>query len=129
MGRVEKFSAKDLADHTKNKEFPKGLKLDDIRNSLLKIHDEAHGKDYRGSDSDKLDKIAEHPYVEHLTDMMHNSGMHPGDISPRNMGVYVHPVTGHRHPVMIDWGFSKDIAKKYDKARKNIIVRRRQLGY
>ena len=118
MGRVEKYNAKDLANHTKNEDFPKGLTHHQIIDSMEHEHRSAHGQhSYEPKDHDK---IVEHPYVSNMISMMHDSGMHPGDLAPRNMGIYVHPVTGHRHPVIIDYGFSNDIAKKYRKARHNM---------
>jgi hypothetical protein len=120
MGRVEKYNAKDLANHTKNEDFPKGLKHDQIVDSLKHEHSMAHGNRSHSIEPKDHDKITEHPFVSNMISMMHDSGMHPGDLSPRNMGIYVHPVTGHRHPVIIDYGFSNDIAKKYHKARMNI---------
>jgi tRNA A-37 threonylcarbamoyl transferase component Bud32 len=124
MGRVEKFNAKDLANHTKNRDFPKGLNLDQIKNAMLHEHALAHGgRSYQSStDENQHQKLVEHPYVSNMIDMMHNSDMHPGDISPRNMGIYVHPHSGHRYPVMTDWGFGNDIAKKYAKARKKMNI-------
>lgn len=126
MGRVEKYNAKDLANHTKNEDFPKGLKHEQIYNSLNYEHNQAHGgRNWSHTQEPKdHDKIIEHPYVSSMISMMHDSGMHPGDLSPNNMGVYVHPVTGHRHPVIIDYGFSNDIAKKYHKARMNMSKKR-----
>jgi hypothetical protein len=118
MGRVEKYNAKDLANHTKNKEFPKGLTHHQIIDSMEYEHKCAHGQ--HALEPKDHDKVIEHPYVSNMVSMMHDSGMHPGDLDPRNMGVYVHPVTGHRHPVIIDYGFSNDIAKKYRKARHNM---------
>lgn len=116
MGRVEKFNAKDLANHTKNADFPKGLTHAQIQDSMMYEHRAAHGQNY-GSAPKNHDKIMDHEHAREMVNMMHDSGMHPADLSPRNMGIYVHPVSGYRHPVIIDYGFSNDIAKKYTKAR------------
>lgn len=117
MGRIEKFNTKDMANATKTKEFPKGLSLHDVTDTMEYHHRMAHGSNHY---DEKLERISQHPYMENMIDMMHNSGMHPGDIAPRNMGIYVHPVTGKRHPVMCDWGFNSDIEKKYTKARRKM---------
>ena len=121
MGRVEKYNAKDLAESTKNKDFPKGLKHDEITTAMRYHHDQAHGQHplLNGYSNDHLEKVSDHPWVENAISMMHDSGMHPGDLRPANMGIYTHPVTGKKHPVVIDFGFSNDIAKKYNKARNN----------
>jgi hypothetical protein len=84
MGRVEKYNAKDLANHTKNEDFPKGLTHHQIIDSMEHEHRSAHGQhSYEPKDHDK---IVEHPYVSNMISMMHDSGMHPGDLAPRNMG-------------------------------------------
>jgi hypothetical protein len=122
MGRVTKLNTKDLAEATKNKEFPKGLKHSEIKDALMHEHNQAHGQrvGYGSTHSDEhLEKVKEHPWVEHTIDMMHNTGMHPGDLNTGNMGIYHHPVTGKKHAAIIDWGFSNDIAKKYTLARRN----------
>jgi len=119
MGKVSKFNAKDFGEATKTKDFPKGIKLGDAQSAMMHHHSMAHGQGSRlnGHSEESMDKISNHPWVEHAISMMHDSGMHPGDVSPRNMGIYTHPVTGKKHGVMIDYGFSNDIAKKYHKAR------------
>lgn len=129
MGRVDKFNAKDMASATKTKEFPKGLKLDEVTTTMKYHHDQAHGQRpyLNGYSEEHMEKVADHPWVSNAISMMHDSGMHPGDVSPRNMGIYTHPVTGEKHPVMIDYGFSNDIAKKYSTARMNMIKKKR--GY
>ena len=129
MGRVDKCDAKGIAEATKTKDFPKGLKHDDIQGAMMHGHEMAHGqgRHYTPEEHDKMDKIKQHPWVEHAIDMMHNSGMHPGDLNKRNMGIYTHPVTGKKHLDIIDYGFSKDIAKIYTKARTNAY--KSQRGY
>lgn len=130
MGRVEPYNAKDLANHTKNADFPKGLTHKQITDAMMREHETAHGTpgvnfNYTKNESILHEKVTQHPHVEAMIDMMHNSGMHPGDLNPRNMGIYVHPVTKERHPVIIDYGFSNDIARKYTKARRNSISKNR----
>ena len=122
MGRVDKFNAKDLADSTKTTEFPKGLKHDEITTSMRYHHDQAHGQRpmLNGYTEEHLEKVSDHPWVSNAISMMHDSGMHPGDLRTANMGIYTHPVTGKKHPVVIDYGFSNEIAKKYRKAHLNM---------
>lgn len=121
MGRVDKCDAKSIADATKTKEFPKGLKHDEIYSAMMHEHEMAHGqgKHYTEEHNDKMDNIKQHPWVNHAISMMHETGMHPGDMNKRNMGIYTHPVTGKKHLAIIDYGFGSDIAKKYQKGRKN----------
>jgi hypothetical protein len=117
MGRVERFNAKDMAAATKTKEFPKGLKLSDVSDAMKYHHEMAHGK---GRHNPEMEKISDHPYVANMIDMMHNSGMHPGDIVPHNMGIYRHPVTKEGHPVIHDWGLTNELGKLYAQARKTL---------
>lgn len=116
MGKVDKFNVKDFAQATKNKEFPKGLKLNDVQNVMMHHHQMAHGQDIKKTTPEQ-DKLSKHPWVDHAISMMNDSNMHPGDVVPRNMGIYTHPVTNKKHAVMIDYGFSTNISKKYRKAR------------
>lgn len=121
MGRIDKLDTKSVGEATKTKEFPKGLKHDEIQDSMMHEHAMAHGQRKPSSNhsEEHLDKVKEHPWVEHAISMMHDSGMHPGDLRKANMGIYTHPVTGKKHLAIIDYGFSNEIAKKYTKARLN----------
>ena len=123
MGRIEPCTTKNIAEATKHKNFTKGLSHDEIFDAMNHEHKMAHGQDGSRSGSckyseDHLEKVKEHPWVEHAISMMHDSGMHPADLAKRNMGVYQHPVTGKKHLAIIDYGFSSDISKKYTKARR-----------
>lgn len=123
MGRVEKADTKSIAEATKTKEFPKGLKLDEISGSMLREHQLAHGQRLAKHHPDMeahMEKVREHPWVDNAISMMQNSGMHPGDINKQNIGIYTHPVTGKKHLAIIDYGFSNDVSKKYTKARTNL---------
>jgi hypothetical protein len=120
MGRVKPADSKGIADATKHKDFPKGLKHDEIFDAMGHEHAMAHGQSHYSKHSvDHLDHVKSHPWVEHAISMMHDSGMHPGDLRKANMGIYHHPVTGKPHLAIIDYGFGNDIAKKYHKARMN----------
>lgn len=120
MGRVTPALAKDIVEATRTKEFPKGLKHEEIQAAMTHSHEQAHGQNRSSAAHDEqMEKIKEHPWVEHAISMMHDSGMHPGDLNKRNMGIYHHPVTGKKHLAIIDYGFSNEIAKKYHKASMN----------
>lgn len=121
MGRVSKYNAKDVAEATKTPDFPKGLTHKEIKTCMEKEHADANGgRSYNMGFSDEhLEKVRQHPWVSDAIDMMHDSGMHPGDLDARNMGIYTHPITGKKHVAIIDWGYDNDIAKKYATARKN----------
>lgn len=122
MGRVDKCDTKGIAEATKNRNFPKGLKHDEIQDAMMHEHNSAHGVAGYGYISkypeEHLEHVKLHPWVEHAIDMMHNTGMHPGDLHKGNMGIYTHPVTGKKHLAIIDYGYSNEIAKKYTNARR-----------
>jgi hypothetical protein len=118
MGRIEPLTAKNLAETTKNENFPKGLKLKHIQEATQHEYDQAYGKGYGSDLSPEAEKAKEHPFVQNLTDFIHLTGAHPADFGTRNLGIWTHPVTGTRHPVISDYGYTKNIAEEYQKANK-----------
>ena len=117
--KMDKFSVKDLPNHTKNEEFPKGISLKDFQDTLNYHYENANGRArYSQEDHDKFAKLSEHPYVDSAISMMFDSGMHPGDLQSRNWKTFVHPATGKRIPCIIDYGYTKQIGDLYNKARK-----------
>lgn len=118
MGRIEPLTAKNLAETTKNQDFPKGLKLKHIQEATQHEYDQAYGRGYGSDISPEAEEAKKHPFVENLIDYIHSSGSHPGDYNARNMGIWTHPVTGTRHPVISDYGFNKEIGEEYNVARK-----------
>jgi hypothetical protein len=62
----------------------------------------------------------EHPLLNNVIDLCHTADIHPGDFAPKgNWGIWKHPITGKEHPVIIDYGFSNEVSKAYQKARKS----------
>lgn len=123
MGRADKFNAKDLREYTKHPDFKKGLSHQEIKKAMEYHHDMANGQQmsyYQDRDSELHEHISDHPHTTNMLNAMHDMGMHPADLTPRNMGIWTHPLTGVRHPVMIDYGFSTEIGKLYHKARMAI---------
>lgn len=126
MGRADKFNAKDLREYTKHPDFKKGVSHQEIKKAMEYHHAIANGQHlsyYQDRDSELHEKISEHPHVMNMLNAMHNMGMHPADLTPRNMGIWTHPLTGTRHPVMIDYGFSTELGKMYQKARMALYKR------
>lgn len=120
MGRVDPATASGIKEATMHKDFPKGVTHSEIYDAMNHEHAAAHGQSsYSKHSDDHLEKIKEHPWVQDAISMMHDSGMHPGDLSKRNLGIYTHPTTGKKHLAIIDYGYSNEIAKKYTKARIN----------
>lgn len=121
VGRIEKYNSDDLRKYTKNKDFKRGLSHNEIYHALNHLHQESHGKSwYLGNMSrDHIEDVLNHEHVRNLAAMMFDSGMHPADLRPGNMGIFTHPTTKVRHPVIADYGFTNHIANLYHKARMN----------
>ncbi len=120
MGRASNYNAKDLREYTKHPDFKKGISHQEIKNALEYHHAISNGRSlsyYQDRDKDHHEKISDHPHVENMLNAMHDIGIHPADLTPRNMGIWTHPLTGTKHPVMIDYGFSTELGKLYQKAR------------
>lgn len=120
MGHAENITNKKFSELTKTESHPKGLNLDKLKNHLMNDYNDAHGKRrmYHETDAEH-EHMSSHPLVEHLKDFIHNTGQHPADLDKRNWGVWKHPVTGKEHPVIRDYGYSDEVGKLYQKARKN----------
>lgn len=120
-GIARDMTKKDFKESTKLPSHPKGLDFDKFHTKLQKDHAEAHG-DRHWSSLSKEDEaeIESHPLYEHVTDFIQNSNNHPGDLRKQNWGMWKHPITGKEHPVIRDYGYSNEIAKKYAKARRNM---------
>lgn len=121
MGKVSPLTKSKFQQLTKTDSHPNGLKFDDMYHALNKEYSDAHGNHYsvpKGHTEEKHDHIMQHPFVSNLHDMMLNTGMHPGDLRSANMGVWKHPHTGQEHPVVSDYGFNTDIAKRYQERRR-----------
>jgi hypothetical protein len=122
MGKVDPIKAGDFKSLTKTTEHPKGISHDELYDHLNHHYAQAHGQKHYGKTSEKrLSEIDEHPLVENMHDYMGLSGAHPGDLNKRNMGVWTHPHTGEKHIVVSDYGFTGEVAKHYNDARKNQI--------
>lgn len=118
-GRVDKLGAGDFQSLTKTKEFPKGISHKDFYDAVNLHHDDAHGTSRISGDQEAhLRNIQTHPFVENVTDAMFSTGMHPGDLTKSNMGVWNHPITGQKHLVVSDYGYSNEVPKLYQKLRQ-----------
>lgn len=124
MLKLDKFNSKDLADSTKNADHPKGLTLKKVKGALEHEHDLANGRGghsaavYGHKTREDIEKTKEHPYVDDLIRHMHDTGTHPGDFSPRNLGVHTHPHTGEKRVLYVDHGATDEVLKTYGRARK-----------
>lgn len=120
MPLAQKFSAVDFKNHTKHPEIKGGFTFKDFTNVMQTEHANANGSQRYGAlPEEKHDLIRFHPYTDAAIDGMQLIGLHPNDIGPSNMGTFVHPITGHRYPVQLDYGWTGHVAKLYALGRKN----------
>lgn len=116
MGHVTPLKKSDFPRLTVTDSHPEGIKFSDMFNAINKEYYDAHGEKtfLPAHHTDTFhEHIMQHPFVRNLSNMMNNTGFHPGDIRLPNMGIWTHPITGKQHPVISDYGFSDDIAKQY----------------
>jgi hypothetical protein len=128
VGRVEPLKSGEFRSLTKNEDFPKGISHKEFYDAVNKNWQESNGQNHYSSISEeKLEKVSEHPLVNRAIDFSLGTDTHPADFNPRNLGVWTHPVTGEKHIVASDAGFSRFVAKRYHDARMNQM--RKQRGY
>ena len=120
MHKITPMKKGDFKRLTVTETHPKGVSFDDMYHALNREYSDAHGQTYSGKtlDDDHHEHIMSHPWVDNYHSWMLNTGNHPGDISPRNMGIFHHPVTGKEYPVVSDYGFSNSVSKRYAELRK-----------
>lgn len=123
MGRVTPMNAKDFAEATVSESHPKGLKLKHLVHGLKAHWADAHGKSnsYHVSEvggPDAFDKLYDSDHFNNFHHAMDDLMLQPNDFSPRNMGIWHHPITGKKHAVLIDYGFDHKISKAYGAARE-----------
>jgi len=84
---AEPLSAKNkLEDHTKTKEFPNGISGADV---------EKHVYNNEGN-------ISNHPFIKQIDALKKTHKI--GDIHSENIGIFTHPITGKKYPVITDYG-------------------------
>jgi hypothetical protein len=122
--RCDKFSAAKFKECTVNKDYPKGLSYKHFHGALMREHDLSNGKSfspasYGAKSHEELDKAAEHPLTEKFLNHMHDTGHHPGDVRPANLGILHHPHTGEKHVALLDAGYDHNVQASYNRARTN----------
>lgn len=123
MGRAEKMTKATFKSATKTESHPKGLDFDDLTSELKRFHREANGQTghnigLKPATEAQREKIRSHPMYQTLEDFCANTGTHPDDFHMGNWGLWKHPVTGNKHPVLTDWGFTSEVSQIYQKARQ-----------
>lgn len=127
VGHVDNISLSQFRELTKTKEFPKGISHGEFMTAMKRFHERNNGK-YWGMNSmneeKKIDHIDTHPLVQNFQDYHGNSGNPPYDLGQiKNMGVWTHPVTGTKHIVARDHGYSGEVELAYQNARKKAYAR------
>lgn len=103
MIHTEKLSDTNRLEHyTKTKTHPEGLKHSDMNNMLDAIYTWKQTK-FSPEDQHTL----EHPLMKKVLNLIDNTKISHHDISTNNMGIWEHPITKEKHPVIIDYGIHK----------------------
>lgn len=121
VGKVSKIGAGDFRNLTKTEDFPKGISHNEFYHSLNHHWYQSNGASYWGGShtKERLDKLGDHPLVDRAFRFCLDTDTRPEDFYKGNMGIWEHPVTGEKHIVTSDAGFSKHVARRYQDARKN----------
>lgn len=120
FGKIHPVKAGDFKNLTKTPEFPKGISHQEMFDNLNHHYNAAHGRSHYGTTShERISEVDDHPFVRNMQNMIADTGAHPADYNKGNMGVWEHPVTKQKHLVVSDYGFSTEVAKHYQDARKN----------
>lgn len=120
VGRVQPLSqtyGDAMREHTKTDEFPRGIGHRQFSHVMEKGWDEAHGEDVHWEPWEE--ELARHPLIKKAEDLVANTNLNPGDFTDDNMGIWTHPLTGEKHIVIHDYGYSNDVAKHYYAAKAN----------
>lgn len=120
MGKVEPINSKDFKTATIHPDFPKGITHQEFHDAVNHNYQQAHGKKHYGRTSvERVEELQDHPLVDKVNEFVGNTDNHPADMNKGNMGLWTHPVTGKKHVVISDFGYSKNVAQSYNDARKN----------
>lgn len=104
MPRVDKMKFSDFANATRNEKFPNGMRFEDMTDNLT--------KHYRNSFRDNKvpinHDIMDHPMTQKVQNLIQDTELHPADLEHSdNWGIWTHPITKEKQPVILDYGFSK----------------------
>lgn len=88
---------------------PEGLDFNEMFQTIHGNHMSSIGREtYHDKD------ILNHPLVKKINHLFENTHVHYADLSNSfNWGVWKHPVTGKEHPVILDYGVTKEIMKDF----------------
>lgn len=124
VGHVSTYSTdpKGFEDHIKQTTPPdfkhKKPDLDDIIIALKDHEDKHHSDLYTMSDRNK-EIVEKHPFAKKLAHLIDTTGITSHDLHSKNLGMFHHPITGEKMPVVLDYGATKDLLGSYTDASDN----------
>lgn len=104
MAHVDKMTESDFRKLTKNKDFPDGIEHSEWQNLMI---------DHAYNENPKYNELEKHPFVKSSLELLKISHLEPNDLSIRNMGIFTHPVTKKKYPVISDYGLDEKVANEY----------------
>lgn len=116
MGRVEPITEESFKEATKTATIPDGLSQSSFERAIQDHWSVAHGGDMPLSP--RARERMNHPFVKNVMKLVSYSDIHPGDFHQDNLGLWTHPLTGKKHIVVSDFGFSNEVAHHYNEARE-----------
>ena len=124
VGKISPVKSPEFKKITKTDDFKKGITPEEFRVGLLHHVSQAHGKKtpswmLGNISEERATQLIDHPLVQRAVDFCLETDTNPHDFGNRNLGIWEHPVTGEKHIVASDAGFSNDVMKTYQKAFKN----------
>jgi hypothetical protein len=120
VAHVDNITSKNFREATKTDTHPKGISHMEFFTSLHRAWNKDNGKWWSQSPETEQhhDHIESHPLVQKFLDHQRNFAMPPNDYQQTgNMGIWTHPVTGKKHVVARDHGFTKLAQDAYHDAR------------
>lgn len=117
MAKVEPFNHEDFERYTADKNNPTGLHHYGV---LRVIHGEIDGDEsHRKSMGDRYyNSVLNHPFTQRVIKAVKESGLATDDLGINNWGIFEHPVTKERIPVISDYGMTPELAQHYKNFQK-----------
>lgn len=84
-----------LEHHTKTPEYPEGISVADLDNIF-----------YYRNNKNSLSK-EDHPFVKSIKRLVKSHNISTHDFSSDNIGIWTHPHTGKKYPVLLDFGLKR----------------------
>lgn len=121
VGFAPRMTRQTFMELTKTPEFPNGISHSSLMDTISRAWHRDRGSYYKGNSNEEslLDDTERHPLVQSLIRHQIETGTPPHDYSQlENWGMWEHPVTKKKHPVIVDHGFSEDVQRAYKEARR-----------